>query len=273
MDRRPVTPLPAFSARVRAGFAGGAAAYDHQATLQRAIAWRLAHACRSLPLPPGPAADLGAGTGLLARALADQPQATSQAPGLLTPAGRARDMLQLDLCTELLARNPLATATTSRVWVWDLEQGLPRELNGAAFLCSSFALQWLSRPEAQLEHWCGRLAPGGWLTLAVPTAASFPQWHRAAKRAGVPFTGLALPEAAALEAMARRQLALGRLQRLRFTRRGDGQQFLRQLCTLGAGTSAHPPLSTPQLRRLLQHWPAGDGVTWEVLLLIGQRPK
>lgn len=270
MDRRPVTPLPAFSARVRAGFAGGAAAYDHQATLQRAIAWRLAHACRSLPLPPGPAADLGSGTGLLARALADQPQATSPAPGLLTPAGRARQLLQLDLCPELLARNPLATATSSRVW--NLEQGLPHELKGAAVLASSFALQWLSRPAAQLEHWCGRLAPGGWLVLAVPTAASFPQWHRAAKRAGVPFTGLALPEAAALEAVARRQLQLRQLQRLRFTRRGDGQQFLRQLCTLGAGTSAHPPLSTPQLRQLLQHWPAGDGVTWEVLLLIGQRP-
>ncbi|WP_254980296.1 methyltransferase domain-containing protein [Cyanobium sp. ATX 6A2] len=266
-----MTPLPAFSARVRAGFAGGAAAYDHQATLQRAIAWRLAHACRSLPLPPGPAADLGAGTGLLARALADQPQATSPASGHETPAARARQLLQLDLCTELLARNPLAIPTTSRVW--DLDQGLPRELDGAAFLSSSFALQWLSRPATQLEHWCQALAPGGWLGLAVPTAASFPQWHRAAERAGVPFTGLALPEAADLEAVARRRLEMWRLQRLRFTRPGgDGRQFLHQLRALGAGTSAHPPLSAPQLRRLLQHWPAGEGITWEVLLLIGQRP-
>jgi len=266
-----VTSSPPCSARVRAGFAAGAAAYDHQAALQRTIAWRLAHGCRGLPLPPGPAADLGAGTGLLARALADQPQAASQASGPPTPAGRARQLLQLDLCPELLARNPLATATTARLW--DLEQGLPAELRGAAFLSSSFALQWLSRPAVQLEHWCTQLTAGGWLALAVPTAASFPQWHRAAQRAGVPFTGLALPEAADLEAVARRQLMVRKLQRLRFSRRGDGRSVLRQLRALGAGTSAHPPLGAAQLRRLLQHWPASDGVTWEVLLLIGQRPE
>jgi len=269
VDRQPLTSAPPCSARVRAGFAAGAVAYDHQAALQRAIAWRLAHACRDLPLPPGPAADLGAGSGLLGRALAAQLQAASQAPGPLTPAGRARQLLQLDLCPELLARNPLAAATTARVW--DLEQGLPAELRGAAFLASSFALQWLSRPAAQLEHWCTQLAPGGWLTLAVPTAASFPQWHRAAERAGVPFTGLALPGAAALEAVARRQLVVRQLQRLRFSRRDDGHTVLHQLRALGAGTSAHPPLGAAQLRRLLQHWSASDGVTWEVLLLIGQK--
>jgi malonyl-CoA O-methyltransferase len=256
-----VTSPPAFSARVRAEFAGGAAAYDQQAALQRAVAWRLAHGCRDLTLPPGPAADLGAGTGLLTRALAGQ-----DCPWL-----GERGVLQLDLCSELLARNPLARPATVRVW--DLEQGLPAELDGAALLTSSFALQWLHRPAGQLEHWCGRLAAGGWLALAVPTAASFPQWHRAAERARVPFTGLALPEAADLETVARRQLVVRKLQRLRFSRQhGGGRRFLHQLRALGAGTSAHPPLSAAQLRRLLQHWPTSDGVTWEVLLLIGQRP-
>jgi malonyl-CoA O-methyltransferase len=274
VDRHPLSArVP--SVRVRAGFAAQAHAYERHASLQRAIAWRLAHHGRDLPLPAGPAADLGAGSGLLAQAL------NHQAKNRQTRSGRSlvwlaqRGLLQLDHCPELLARNPLASPDTIRVW--DLEQGLPTELSGAALLCSSFALQWLSRPTAQLEHWCQRLTPGGWLVLAVPTAASFPQWHRAAARAGVPFTGLELPEAADLEAVARRMLVLGRLQRLRFTRSygdgdGDGHPFLRQLRALGAGTSAHPPLSTPQLRRLLQHWPAGEGITWEVLLLIGQRP-
>jgi malonyl-CoA O-methyltransferase len=260
---------------VRAGFAAGAAAYDHQAALQRAIAWRMARHCRDLPLPPGPTADLGAGTGLLGRALSLQRPAGWRAalegpiPDQI-PEGRAPELLQLDLCPELLARNPLATATAARVW--DLEQGLPAELSGAAFLVSSFALQWLSRPAVQLEHWCVQLGPGGWLALAVPAAASFPQWHQAAKLSGVPFTGLALPEAAALEAVARRQLLVRQLQRLRFSRRGDGHTVLHQLRAIGAGTSPHPPLSTPQLRRLLQHWPRGERITWDVLLLIGQKP-
>jgi malonyl-CoA O-methyltransferase len=267
MDRQPLTaaaerqePLASFSARVRAGFSKQASAYECHAALQRAIAWRLAHLCGELSLPPGPAADLGAGSGLLAQALATQH----------CPAARGRRLLQLDLCPELLARNPFAGSWGARVW--DLERGLPPDLDAAALLASSFALQWLSQPARQLEHWCGRLAPGGWLLLAVPTAASFPQWHRAAERAGVPFTGLGLPEAADLEAAARRELEVRRLQRLRFSRGpGGGHRFLRQLRALGAGSSPHPRLSTPQLRRLLQHWPTGEPITWEVLLLIGRR--
>lgn len=252
---------------MRAGFAAQAHAYERHACLQRAIAWRLARHCRDLPLPPGPVADLGAGSGLLAQALSQQTQ-SGQGCGWLAQRG----LLQLDLCPELLARNPAAQSWGARLW--DLEQGLPAELCGAALLCSSFALQWLSRPAAQLEHWCGRLAPGGWLVLAVPTAASFPQWRRATARAGVPFTGLELPVAAELEAVARCELVVRRLQRLRFSRHhGGGRRFLDQLRALGAGTSPHPPLSTPQLRRLLQHWPPDEPVTWELLLLIGQKPR
>ncbi|MEO1001884.1 MAG: SAM-dependent methyltransferase [Cyanobacteria bacterium J06638_7] len=274
MDRQPLsgqgldraTPR-LFSERVRQSFAGRAASYELHAHLQRGIAWRLARHCRALVLPAGPAADLGAGSGLLGQALLQQ-----SSRSVLKPSLGAFPPLQLDHCPELLARNPLATTTAARPW--DLEQGLPAELSGAALLTSSFALQWLSQPAAQLEHWCRRLAPGGWLALAVPTAASFPQWHSAAATAGVPFTGLELPEAADLEAVARRELLIRRLQRLRFTRgEGDGHRFMRQLRAIGAGTSPHPPLSAPKLRRLLQHWPAGEGVTWEVLLMIGQRPS
>ncbi|MEX1324782.1 MAG: SAM-dependent methyltransferase, partial [Synechococcaceae cyanobacterium] len=172
MDRHPL------SGRVRAGFAARAHAYERHAVLQRAIAWRLAHGCRDLPLPAGPAADLGAGTGLLAQTLSEQAQAGRRCGWL-----DARGLLQLDLCPQLLARNPGARRWGGRQW--DLEQGLPAELSGAALLCSSFALQWLSQPGPRLENWCEWLAPGGWLVLAVPTAASFPQWHRAAARAGV----------------------------------------------------------------------------------------
>jgi len=254
------------SARVRAGFASQAHAYERHAALQRAIAWRLARHCRDLPLPAGPAADLGAGSGLLGQALTEQARASRPFAWL-----EGRRLLQLDLCPELLARNPAARRWGGRLW--DLEQGLPAELCGAALLCSSFALQWLSRPAVQLERWCQHLAPGGWLVLAVPTADSFPQWRRAAARAGVPFTGLELPRAADLEAVARRELVVRRLQRLRFSRHhGGGHRFLRQLRALGAGTSPHPPLNAPQLRRLLQHWPTDEPVTWELLLLIGRKP-
>ena len=49
----------------RTAFGQAAACYAARARLQQALAWRLAHHCRSLPLPPGPVLDLGAGPGTL----------------------------------------------------------------------------------------------------------------------------------------------------------------------------------------------------------------
>jgi malonyl-CoA O-methyltransferase len=246
---------------VRERFGRRAQAYRQHARLQRAVAWRLAHLlarCTGEAPPCGPAADLGAGSGLLGEALHEH--------------GLAGPLLQLDLCPELLAANPLARRHGH--CLWDLNAGLPAELRGAGLLCSSFALQWLEQPAAQLELWCGHLAPGGWLALALPTAESFPQWHRAAERAGVPFSGLALPASAPLLAVADQHLELRQGQLLRLSpSQGDGSHFLGSLRAIGAVGSRAPRLGTAELRRLLQHWPSGEGITWTVLLLIGRRRR
>jgi len=250
---------PAFSGRVRQGFGRGAASYEAQALLQQGLAWRLARLCRDLPLPVGPCADLGAGSGLLSRAL------LAQRPSLPQPPQ------QLDLCPELLARNPLAGPATTP---WDLNCGLPPQLQEAGLLLSSFALQWLDDPTAQLAHWAGRLAPGGWLALAVPVAGSFDTWRAAARAASVPCTALPLPEADGLiEAAIRAGLERLQTQRLRFSCRPlDGLATLRLLRSLGATASRQPPLGAGQLRRLLAHWPSGP-LRWEVLVLVGQRSR
>jgi malonyl-CoA O-methyltransferase len=249
--------LPAFSDRVRQGFGRGAASYEVQARLQQAVAWRLGRLCRDLPLPSGPCADLGAGSGLLSRAL------LAQRPSLAKPP------LQLDLCPELLARNPFAAAATAP---WDLNRGLPPQLQDAGLLLSSFALQWLDDPMSQLAHWAGRLAPGGWLALAVPVAGSFDSWQAAARAASVPCTALPLPDADGLiEAAIRAGLDLRQAQRLRFSRAPrDGLATLRLLRSLGATASRQPPLDAGQLRRLLAHWPAAP-LRWEVLVLVGRK--
>ena len=254
------------AARVRQGFARRAASYSRHAPLQRAVAWRLAHLLvrrvGAQPargaLLPGAAADLGAGSGLLGEAL--------QQHGLPSP------LLQLDLCPELLAMNPLARRQGQ--CLWDLNAGLPAELRGASLLCSSFALQWLDDPAAQLALWCNHLAPGGWLALALPTAESFPQWHQAAAAASVPFTGLALPAGEPLLAVAERHLELGHRQLLRFSQhQGGGRLFFNSLRAIGAVAGRGPRLGTSEWRRLLQHWPSNEGITWTVLLLIGRRRR
>ncbi|MEB3262795.1 MAG: SAM-dependent methyltransferase [Synechococcus sp.] len=257
---------PGFREQVRHRFARGATHYEQEARLQRAVAWRLARLCRDLPLEPGPRADLGAGTGLLSRALLQQwPNGPEPPP--LEPR-----LQQLDLCPDLLARNPLASPAERQGW--DLHRGLPPAAQNAALLASSFALQWLEDPAGQLGRWCGALAPGGWLAVAVPTAGSFPQWHAAAAAAAVPCTALPLPAAEPLIAAATAAgLQLRHRKRLHFSRPvAGGAEALRRLQRLGAGASPSPPLSAPQLRRLLRHW-SEPRLSWEVLLLVGQRPR
>lgn len=246
-----------FSAQVEAHFGRRASGYAEGALLQRAVAWRLVHHIRALPLPDGTRADLGAGSGAVAQAL------EQQAPQLLSHQAP----LQVDLTAVLLARNPLS----AHQLLWDLNGGLPPQLERAALLTSSFALQWLENPAQALSHWSSALVRGGILALAVPTAGSFRQWHQAAERSGVPCTALPLPEAEPLVAAAADQLELLRCQRLRFSRPASGLTLLKQMRAIGADATRAPGLGAGQLRRLLRHWPAGP-TTWEVLLLVGRRP-
>ncbi|MEB3335166.1 MAG: methyltransferase domain-containing protein [Cyanobacteriota bacterium] len=269
--------LSPFSERVRRAFGRRVASYEPMAPLQRSMAWRLAgvaahqRAGSALALPAGPCADLGAGTGLVGRALA-----AWRFP-LPAPLG------QLDLCPESLARNGAGPTLP-----WDLNQGLPPHLRGAALLTSSFALQWLEAPAAALAHWGDHLAPGGWLLLAVPTAGSFPEWRLAARRTGLPCSALPLPAADTLLAAA----TLAGLEVLRarvLTFSGHGWRSGPRAGP--GGGSAHPALgalralraigadATPQgtslapgaWRQLLAAWPAGGHLSWEVLLLLARK--
>ena len=251
-----------FGARVRHCFSRGAAGYERGALLQAAVAQRLANRAQRLlaqRLPAGPCADLGAGSGLLSRAL--------------EPLLAGEPLLRLDNCAALLAEDQRRQPEAPQL-LWDLNRGLPRQLHGAALLASNFCLQWLEQPDAQLRHWCQQLRSGGWLLLAVPTAGSFSIWHQAAATAAVPFTGLALPQAAALRDAAAEQLQLEHQQLLRFSRPNPGgAAFLRQIKAIGAQASPQRRLSPPNLRRLLAHWPGPEQpLTWEVLLLLGRKP-
>jgi len=248
---------------VRDCFNGSASGYEQGARLQTAVAARLGGLCRSLKpaIPAGARADLGAGSGLLSRALET---------GLGGPP-----LLRVDLCDGLLAQERRGDPALARQQLlWDLNDGLPRQLNGAALLASSFALQWLEQPPQRLREWCRQLRPGGWLVLAVPTAGSFSIWRTAAARAQVPFSGLELPNGAELAAIAEQELVVQQLQQLRFSRpNGGALPFLRQIQAIGAQASRQRRLSPGELRRLNAHWPAADEpLRWEVLLLLGRRP-
>lgn len=250
---------PSMAQRVRVAFSRRARHYDAAASLQKAVAWRLARHCRDLPLPSGPRADLGAGTGLLSSAL------ELQRPG--------STLLRLDACAALLEQGEAPGARL----LWDLNHGLPESLGGAALLVSSFALHWLENPAVSLRQWCDALGPGGWLALAVPTAGSFPQWRQAAAAAGVPCTALVLPEVRQLLAVVAPRLDLRLGAPLRFSQNGpSGRALLQRMRAVGAGTTATPPLGVGAWRRIEAHWAGGPGgkrLSWEVLMLLGRKPQ
>ncbi len=255
---RPEPPAEGFSEAVRGCFSEGARLYPSRARLQAAVAQRLAGltARQGVRFPPGPLADLGAGSGMLSRSLE---KALGQGP-----------WLRIDACSALLEQGAGENAALIH---WDLNQGLPANLQQPAALASSFALQWLERPEQQLGTWCEQLQPGGWLILGVPTSGSFPLWHQAAAQAGVPCTALELPCAQRLIDCAQHRLQLHHAQVLRFSRpnRG-GLWFLQQIKAIGAQASRSPKLNAGQLRRLLRAWPGPQqAIVWEVLVLLGQK--
>jgi malonyl-CoA O-methyltransferase len=253
------SPEPPFSAKVERCFSLGASTYQRSASLQAAVATRLAGLARPLAshLPPGPRADLGAGSGLLARAI----EAQLGGPSLL----------RLDACGSLLEQEQPPEHGLQRLW--NLNQGLPEELKGAGLLASSFALQWLEKPEQQLHHWCEALRPGGALLLAVPCRSSFRIWHQAADAAGVPCTALPLPDALELQERAAGALQLHQSQLLRFSRPNQGARaFLHQIKAIGAQASPAARQQPGALRRLIHHWPGPEhAIVWEVLVLVGQK--
>jgi len=253
------SPDPAFSTRVERCFRGGAATYQSNASLQTAVAARLARLARPLAsaLPPGPRADLGAGSGLLARAI----EAQLGGPSLQ----------RLDACEALLAQDSTPGPALQRLW--NLNAGLPEELNGSSLLASSFALQWLEQPAQQVTRWCNALRPDGALLLAVPCRGSFRIWHQAAAAAGVPCTALPLPDAAALQHHAASALQLHHSQLLRFSRPNRGARaFLHQIKAIGAQASPAARLQPGALRQLIRHWPGPEhAIVWQVLVMVGQK--
>ncbi|MEY3750704.1 MAG: hypothetical protein RLZZ186_1123 [Cyanobacteriota bacterium] len=255
-----LTPEKRFGAAVQQCFGRSATSYEQGARLQAGIAQRLARLCRPLAaeLPDGARADLGAGSGLLARAMQAELGGSS--------------LLHLDACEALLAQGQQQDPAQLSLQ-WDLNQGLPDALQGAALLASSFALQWLEQPGRQLELWCEALQRGGVLALAVPCSNSFALWPQAAQRAGVPCTALELPAASALIARVEPMLELIQLQRLQFSRTNRGAlAFLRQFKAIGAQASRAPQLSAGELRRLMRHWPGPEqAIVWDVLVLVGRK--
>ena len=247
-----------WSSLVLKNFDEAASTYNGQARLQRAVAWRLAKHCAKHQIPEGLWVDLGSGTGHIANALETcMPQ---------------RQVLRVDGCSEMLTLHHRQRPSQ----LWDLNLGLPPLPQPPSLLVSSFALHWLSNPQARLKEWLAALAPGGWMALALPVHGSFPQWHHAAAAAGVTCSAMPLPsQSSLLEVLPPDCIRYQQLHR--FTQKSaEVFSLLRPMRQMGAHSSPYPAMGISKWRRLKQAWPSHQesGVaelTWLIQLLLIQR--
>ncbi len=153
-----IAPVVLDKSRVRRHFDRAAPSYDAAAALQREVAARLLERLDLVRLQPGRVADLGSGTGILARALQERyPRAFTVAvdlsPGMLR-AGHRRTW------RSLLGR------TGPRPVCGDMER-LPLAGSALDLACSSLALAWCSDPSLALAEAHRVLARGGLFMFAT----------------------------------------------------------------------------------------------------------
>ncbi len=239
-------------------FEEAASTYKQHASLQRTMAWKLAKQCRDTNIPNGMWVDLGAGTGLLADAIeAFYPN---------------QQVLRLDGSNAMLNQR----RHSSQSQVWDLNVGLPQWPNKPSLLASSFALHWLNNPKQRLEEWFMALAPGGWLAIAVPIKGSFPQWHNAARIAGVTCNAFPLPsKSELLDAIPTQCIEYQQLEQITQAS-NEVISLLKPMRDIGAHTSPKPAMGITYWRNLQKAWPRSrkNGLaelTWSIQLLMIQR--
>jgi malonyl-CoA O-methyltransferase len=161
--------------RIAERFGRAAPTYESATPIQHEVAGRLAERILASGVAEAArVAELGCGTGYLARALAPRLR-----PGL---------WVATDLAPAMAAA---ARAVTPLVAVMDAAR--PALEPGFDLVCSSLTLQWLADPAAAVAAWRGLVRPGGRLAVATMTSGSFAEWRAALAEAGAPASGPAFP--------------------------------------------------------------------------------
>lgn len=234
--------------RIARRFGARAGSYEEHARLQAQCAARLAGFINDTDgLPQGLVAEIGCGTGLLTRLLADGKRpwlATDIAPAMLE---RCRERLTgvPNLSFALLDGQRAAFATPP------------------AAIVSNLTAQWFDDPAAGLAQ-LARMTPV--LAFAVPVAGSFAEWEAAFRDLGRSSGLLALPEADALLA------ALSALPRTRLLhslethslRYPSGRAFAESFRATGAD-QPRPGYRPGPIRAVLRRFASGMDVSARVL--------
>jgi malonyl-CoA O-methyltransferase len=235
--------------RIANRFGRAASTYESATPIQRRVAGALADLILASGLEPGArVAELGCGTGYLARALTPE----------LQPA--------LWIATDL-APAMAAAARGSAPLVAVMDAGRPALRPGFDLVCSSLTLQWLADPAAAVAAWRGLVRSGGRLAIATMVEGSFSEWREAVANAGAASAGPAFPALAAAGAWFGQNAAIETLTLSE--RHPSALHFLRALRDAGADAADSGALDAGVMRRAMAAFEArGCAVTYRVLLAV-----
>jgi malonyl-CoA O-methyltransferase len=234
------------SHRIARSFDRAAQSYDAAAPVQAQIARHLIEkAMRSAPPVVHRMLDIGCGTGLVAKAAAQQ-----WPDGALTALDAAPAMLK-----EAKRKIP-----SLRV----IEGDMSERQFGPEFdlIFSSMALHWLPDPRQALEQWRGWLKPQGRLFASLLIEGSFREWRDHCAAEGLADGLWIFPSVGFAASFDCEEQSIHMMY-------SSAAEFLRRLKSTGAGTprSDHRPLDTVCMRRLLARAPQPFPVTYRVLYI------
>src|SRR6185437_5441893 len=232
--------------QIARNFGRSASHYDAHAQVQFQCASKLLAymEANTRDLVDGAVLEVGCGTGIVSRGIAE-----------LFP-DRALEIT--DICDEMVARCKMRLEASGVVpWsagVPPAEAGLRPHVRYStvniqsfqpdtrhAMVVAAFVLQWVEQLSTALTNVETALKPGGKLFFSVPTDGSFPEWKTICKRAGVAYTGNALPGVAEFRSFAADAgLRLSVYEETFPVHHQSLQQFLISLKSIGAGTSLSP---------------------------------
>ena len=251
-------PQMSASASITSLFSAAADTYDAGAELQRVVAETLARKIKALPRPaaskgPPKILEVGCGTGVLTRALADQ----------ITGAWTVTD-----IAAPMVARCERALAASlpgARFMVMD--GTAPALAPGFDVICSSMALQWFEDPGRAIGRLSALLNRGGHLAFATLGPDTFEEWQAACALSGVAAPTRRLPSAEDFQNNTPHGFAF-RAEKAVFRRTyANGWDFLQRLRKIGAHRAVPEaePLPAGALRKVLRATDAPFTVSYDVI--------
>ncbi len=237
---------PPFSKRqIEQAFGQAATHYNQAALVQRRCAEQLLGELERIrpKLPPGPAIEIGCGTGFLTQGLIQKMGDRSLEITDLSPS-------MLTVCQRQIAFTNHASEVMFRPLDGELWQPISKHY---ALIISSFAVQWFQQLESTLDRWISALKPGGKVLMSFPTCHSFPEWKAACQSLDLPYTGNPLPDPVAIaQFLASRPVHTQYWQESIGISFASARDFFHGLKQIGAATSfSHAKLSISEFKQLV----------------------